>query len=133
MLRISLIKEQLQLGIERIVNGRLWRHAACVLVALVSMPSRADYNANLIGNVTQILTYNSGAVLFMLDNQPAANGACNAVFFEVDPGNTAGDAAFNRMYARLLEAYSLGQTVHIGFDNAANCGVMGYITVYRIG
>jgi hypothetical protein len=49
----------------------------------------------------------------MLDNPPTANGACNAEFFEVDPSTTVGDAAFNKMYARLLEAYSLGQAVNL--------------------
>jgi hypothetical protein len=133
MLKTSLIKELLTIGIERMARRRLWKRAACVLVALASMPSHAAYNANLSGNVTQILTYNSGAILFSLDNQPTSNGSCTATFFELDPSNTVGDAAFNRMYARLLEAYTLGQPVNVGFDNAANCGVLGSITVYRIG
>jgi len=107
------------------------------LIAVACLPAHAAYNANLSGNVTQILTYNSGIILFSLDNQPTSNGSCAPQFFELDPAvsgtDAAGIAAFNRMYARLLEAYTLGQPVNAGFDNTANCGAMGYITTYRIG
>jgi hypothetical protein len=73
--------------------------------------------------------------MFSLDTQPTSNGSCAAAFFELDPASTPNDpaAAFNRMYARLLEAYTLGQPVNIGYDNAGNCSVLGYITTYRIG
>jgi hypothetical protein len=138
MLNTSRIRELLAIGIEHVTRGQLWKRAACMLFVLATMPSHAAYNANLSGNVTQILTYDSGIVLISLDDQPTANGSCTATFFELDPSNVANstfanDAAGNRMYARLLEAYTLGQTVNVGFDNAANCGAMGYIRVYRIG
>ena len=131
-----MLKDLLMTGSERSGNGVFYKGMACVLGILTCMPSHATYNANIVGNVTQILTYNSGVVLFSLDTQPTSNGACTPQFFELDPSstNTPNDAAaVNRLYARLAQAYALGQPVNIGFDNAANCGVSGYITVYRIG
>ena len=141
MWKKSFQKSWWTIGGDRPSPGRSLLSAAAALVALVSMPSHAAYNANLSGNVTQILTYNSGIVMFSLDTQPTSNGSCAAAFFELDPASTPNDpaaavgyaAAFNRMYARLLEAYTLGQPVNIGYDNAGNCSVLGYITTYRIG
>jgi hypothetical protein len=133
MLNDSRITALLAAGSGYVSRGRSWARAACALVALASMPTHAAYNANIVGNVTQILTYNTGLVMFSLDNQPTSNGSCTASLFELDLGNTSGDAALDRMYARLLEAQALGQPVNIGFDNAANCGAAGYIAVYRIG
>jgi len=71
-------------------------------------------------------------LLFKLTNQPTSNGSCDADFFELEPSATANDAAFNRMYARLAQAYATGESVNVGFDNAG-CGTSGYIRVYRIG
>jgi hypothetical protein len=141
MLKKSFQKRLRTIGGDRPSRGRSWMSAAGALVALASTPSHAAYNANLSGYVTQILTYNSGIVMFSLDTQPTSNGSCAAAFFELDPASTPNDpasavtnaAAFNRMYARLLEAYTLGQPVNIGYDNAGNCSVLGYITTYRIG
>jgi hypothetical protein len=98
----------------------------------------ATYNANLTGTVASLVTYDNGEVLVALSNQPASNGSCSAIFFELDPpaigGSTvANDAAFNRMYARLVQAYTAGQPVNLGFDNAGNCAASGYIRVYRVG
>ena len=123
-------------------RGPVWKLLACVGITLSCMPSHAAYNANLTGFVTQILTYPSGVILFSLNNQPTSNGACNAQFFELDepvpppppaPPNPGPDAILNRMYARLLQAYTLGQAVNVGYDDAATCAPGGYITVYRIG
>lgn len=107
----------------------LW---ATLIVACVSI-ANATYNANIVGGLASILTYNDGTLLFTLANQPTANGSCNAIFFELDPADATDDAAFNRMYARLAQAYAMGEQVNIGFDDAANCGAYGYIRVYRIG
>ena len=105
---------------------------------LLISSAHATYNTNTQGTVTNLMTYTSGALLFILNNQPASNGSCNAAYFELDmPGSNSGDpindAAFNRMYARLLAAYSLGESVNVGYDDAGNCGGNGYIRVYRIG
>ena len=53
-------------------------------------PASAAYNANLAGNLTSLLTYTGGHVLFTLANQPSANGTSNASYFELDPPGTAG-------------------------------------------
>jgi hypothetical protein len=95
--------------------------------------AHATYNSNLAGTVTSIATYTNGMVLFSLANQPTSNGSCNATNFEVDVSDTVSDAAFNRMYARLAEAYALGETVNVGYDNTGSCAISGYIQVYRIG
>jgi hypothetical protein len=64
-----------------------------------------------------VIAYEGGTVLFVLDNQPTSNGACNAGYFEIDPANSS-DAVVARMYARLLVAYTQQQPVQIGYDNS---------------
>lgn len=95
--------------------------------------AHATYNANLVGNVTSILTYTNGYFLFSLASQPTSNGSCNANLFEVDESAAANDTFFSMMYARLAQAYAMGEQVNVGFDDAGNCGKDGYIQVYRIG
>jgi hypothetical protein len=123
-------------------RARVLKLLACMGITLACMPSHAAYNANLTGFVTQILTYPSGVILFALNNQPTSNGSCNPQFFELDAPvpppppavpNPGADAILNRMYARLLQAYTLGQAVNVGYDDAGNCAPAGNITVYRIG
>jgi hypothetical protein len=55
------------------------------------------------------MTYTTGIVLFTLANQPTSNGSCNAVYFELDPSTVVSDTAFDRMDARLAQAYATGQ------------------------
>lgn len=90
-----------------------------LIVTCVSI-AHATYNANIVGGMVSILTYNDGMLLFTIANQPTANGSCNAIFFELDPVDATDDAAFNRRYARLAQAYAMGEQVNIGFDDAAN-------------
>jgi hypothetical protein len=107
--------------------------AAAAILLITAPAAIADYNANLVGTVASINTYLDGTLLFTLTNQPTSNGACNAAYFELDPASTSGDAAFNRMYARLAQAYATAEAASIGFDNSGGCGAWGYIRVYRIG
>jgi hypothetical protein len=104
-----------------------------VSLAIACMPAHATYNANLSGNVVDVMTYTNGELLFILSNQPTSNGSCNAAYFELDESATTDSAAFNRMYARLLEAYATGTPVNVGYDDAGNCASGGAIQVYRIG
>lgn len=116
------------------LTGYMKSLMASVIALLVSMPAAyATYNANLSGTVNAVLTYTSGTLLFSLSNQPTSNGSCNSTYFEVDLANVASEAALDRLYARIAQAYAVGEQVNIGFDNSANCGASGYIQVYRIG
>lgn len=110
---------------------RKWLRAALMMTFVSS--AQATYNANLVGGVSAIMTYTDGTLLSVLSNQPTANGSCSPVFFELDPSAATNDAAFNRLDARLAQAYATGEQVNIGFDEAGNCGAYGYIRVYRIG
>jgi len=104
---------------------------AFVGIAVMSTAS-ATYNSNIGGMPTSVISYEAGTVLFILDSQPASNGACNAGYFEIDPTNSS-DAVVARMYARLLVAYTQQQGVQIGYDNTGACGALGFIHVYRVG
>lgn len=116
------------------LTGYMKSLAASVIALLASMPAaHATYNTNLVGTVNAVLTYTSGTLLFSLSNQPTSNGSCNSTYFEVDLANVASEAALDRLYARIAQAYAVGEQVNIGFDNSANCGASGYIQVYRIG
>ncbi len=108
------------------------------LALLLGGKADATYNANLTGTIVSLATYDNGEILVILSNQPSSNGSCSATFFELDPpainGSTVvNDAAFDRMYARLAQAYAADQSVNLGFDNAGNCAAGGYIRVYRVG
>ena len=104
-----------------------------VLLLVTTGVAHATYNANLSGTVTSVVTYTNGWFLFTLNDQPASNGSCNATYFEMDESSAANDTFFNMLYARLAQAYAMGEQVNVGFDNSGNCGTDGYIRVYRIG
>jgi hypothetical protein len=124
-------------------DSRAWRARtvrACAILSglLLFSQAHAAYNYNMQGTVESLHTYTAGLVLIILSNQPTANGGCNASYFELDPpgvtgADTVNDAAFNRMYARVAQAYATGEQVNIGFDNTGTCGAWGYIRVYEIG
>lgn len=100
------------------------------LIMSVSMPIRATYNDNMSGEVTHVMTYTSGLILFRLKNQPGSHPSCTATYFAI--ATDTPEAAAQRMYSRLLVAYASKQPVNIGFDNLASCG-NNYIRVYRVG
>lgn len=105
-----------------------------VSLLAISAVAHAGYNANITGTVTAIMTYRSGQLLFVLNDQPSSDGSCIPTYFELLPTDAANQAAFNAMYARLVEAYALGEQVNIGYDDpGTSCSPYGYIPVYRIG
>lgn len=87
----------------------------------------ANYNANLVGKVTNLMTYSGGNVLFTLSNQPTSDGSCNASYFELSLAATSSQSTYNIMYAKLAEAYALSEQIDIGYSTE------GYMPVYRIG
>jgi hypothetical protein len=105
---------------------------AAVLSVGVILTANATYNSNITGTLTSVIAYENGAVLFVLNTQPTSNGACDPRYFEIDPANNT-DAVVDRMYRRLLVAYTSGHAVEIGYDNSDACGSLGYIHVYRVG
>ena len=105
---------------------------AVVLGVGAMSTARATYNSNIVGTLTSVIVYENGSVLFVLDAQPASNGTCDARYFEIDQADSS-DAVVDRMYKRLLTAYTQRQPVQIGFDNSGACGSLGYIHTYRVG
>ena len=92
--------------------------------------SYAGYNDNMVGEVTAVMTYSSGLILFRLHNQPSSHPSCNRGYFAI--ATDVSDIATNRMLSRLLIAHTTKAPVNIGFDNAGDCA-NGYIRVHRVG
>ena len=92
--------------------------------------SYAGYNDNMVGEVSAVMTYTNGLILFRLKNQPTSHPICNKAYFAI--ATDVKDVAVNRMLSRLLTAHTTKVPVNIGFDNAADCG-NGYIRVHRVG
>ena len=89
------------------------------------------YNANMVGVVTEVLTYtNNDQILFRLDNQPSSHPLCLTDFFVIDP--TIPTDRRNRILSRLLLAYALGKPVNVGYDKDGDCA-QGRIRVHRVG
>jgi hypothetical protein len=92
--------------------------------------SYAGYDANLNGEVSHVMTYSSGLILFRLKNQPSAHPQCNKAYFAI--ATDVSEAAASRLYARLLTAHTTKTSVNIGYDSLGSCA-NGYIRVHRIG
>ena len=91
----------------------------------------AGYNANMQGVVTTVVTYAGGDyIYFKLHNQPTSHPLCKTDFFVIH-ASTPPDR-LDRMLSRLLTAYTTGETVNIGYDDAGDCA-HGRIRVHRIG
>jgi hypothetical protein len=106
--------------------------SVALMTAVLSLtPAQAGYNANMTGVVTEVLTYlDSTMILFRLDNQPTTHPLCNPVYFAV---NVATDSEVRKqVLARLLVAKATGESVNIGYDNAADCS-HSYIRAWRVG
>ena len=101
----------------------------CLLTAALPSLSYADYNANVNSVIADVIVYDTGAILFRLENQPTSHPQCMTDFFSVDTTNA--DYA-NRMLSRLLTAKASGEVITIGYDNAGNCH-NNRIRTHRIG
>jgi hypothetical protein len=100
-------------------------------IALAAAPAAADYDSNLSGVVTQVLTYtDSDQIYFVLNNQPSTHPSCNPGLFSID----AATPVENRraLLSRLLLAKASGESINIGYDSKGNCS-HGYIRVHRVG
>lgn len=109
------------------------RIALAFAVALtIAWPSvQAAYNANMTGVVAEVPTYpGTTFFIFRLNNQPASHPSCDPAYFVVDDANTE---SRKMVYARLLTALAMGNSINIGYDSLGDCGSGGYIRVYRIG
>ena len=111
---------------DRIVDGPLFENLATNQTG----DSRPAGNANDKHDDVDILTYQSGLILFKLDNQPSTHPECSPTYFAI--ATDVSDTAVNRMLSRLLTAYTTKSTVNIGFDNESDCG-NGYIRAHRVG
>ena len=92
--------------------------------------ANSGYDANIVGTVTSLYSYSSGLVLFKLSNQPTSHPTCNSGLFAL--ATDLSETAANRMYSRLLAAYTAQQAINIGYDSQGDCG-NGYIRVHRAG
>ncbi len=101
---------------------------AIIAFFLSTLSVSALHNANLDGTVTQLNTYDNGAILFKISTQPTSHPACNHVFFAIE---TTNEDCANRMYSLLLTAQNTGATIKVGYDNAGNCAI-GYIRTHMV-
>ncbi len=107
------------------------RAFAALMLLLAVTPGHAFYNANIQGVVTGVWTYDDRDSIYVhLDTQPTSHPTCNPLYFVIDPSLSADRR--HMMHARLLLAYSSGEVINIGYDNAGNC-VEDYIRVHRVG
>ena len=91
----------------------------------------AEYNANMQGVVTEVLTYTHGdQIYFKLDNQPSTHPRCETDFFSIDASIPA--ERRHQLLSRLLTAYATGKRVNIGYDNKGNCSHTR-IRAHRVG
>src|SRR5690349_7757729 len=117
----------------RTLPGMMKTARALLLTTAVglSVPAAAVYTANMIGVVTDVLTYTeSDIVLFRLSNQPTTHPACNPQYFSFD--QTLPESRRKQLFARLLAAKESGNALNVGYDNSGDCSNT-YIRVHRIG
>lgn len=81
--------------------------------------------------VIQVLFYSeSDEILLRLGNQPTSHPACNPSYFVLS--SSIPETRRKAMVAMLFVARVSGESINVGYDNAANCA-SGYIRVYEIG
>lgn len=90
----------------------------------------ATYDANMVGKITQILTYPDGQIYIRLENQPTTHNGCNPAYFSI--ATDVPQVAANRMLGRAMTAYTTGEVVNIGYAASGDCANT-YIRVYRVG
>ncbi|NAW88457.1 hypothetical protein [Photobacterium halotolerans] len=108
-----------------------WNRLLIVALSLLSFSSHAEYNANMTGVVTQVLTYTDGnQIYFLLKNQPTSHPSCKPDLFAID-ASTSGETR-HQVLSRLLTAYATGKPVNIGYDKEGDCAHT-WIRVHRVG
>lgn len=101
---------------------------AIALLAIIAGagPVNAEYNSNIVGTITNVLTYDGGHFLFTLSAMPAS--PCANYF--VVPNDIPVDGR-QMLLSRALMAKANGEPINIGYDNKT-C-VNGWFRVHRIG
>ena len=103
---------------------------ACIFFTGTATNVSAEYDSNIGGRISSVLTYQDGSLLFKLENQPTTHPSCQTDYFAIDSAGDSG--AINRMYARVLLAYQSGNSITIGYDGQGDC-VNNRMRVYRVG
>jgi hypothetical protein len=88
------------------------------------------YNANINGHVTEVITYIDGTIYFTLDDQPTMSSCTNHAYFSIS-SSTPSDFR-QQVLSRLLTAYSLKESVWVGYDNTT-CASDQSIWTGRVG
>lgn len=102
-----------------------------ILSLAIPCGAYAEYNANIKGVVTHVLTYtDSSRIYFRLDNQPTSHPGCETNYFSVDSSVLPDVRA--QLLSRLLTAYATKEITNIGFDDLGNCS-HSKIRVHRVG
>lgn len=104
---------------------------AFVFMSVISVNSFAAYNANMTGEITDVLVYTDGDYIHIrLKNQPSTHPSCNPAFFII-PETVPADRR-QALLSRALTAYASKENINIGYDALGDCA-NGYIQVHRIG
>ncbi|WP_156025008.1 hypothetical protein [Sphingomonas phyllosphaerae] len=105
-----------------------FKSAAIVLLAIIAGagPVQAEYNSNVVGTITNVLTYDGGHFLFTLSAMPSS--PCANYF--IVPSDIPVDGR-QMLLSRALMAKASGEAINIGYDNKT-C-VNGWYRVHRIG
>ncbi len=100
------------------------------ILYVMSFQVFAGYDSNLSGVVTKVLTYASGRIYIVLENQPSSHPACEHKFFAID--NTLSSDIRSQMLSRALVAFASKQVLNIGYDGEGDCA-NGKIRIHRLG
>ncbi|MCP4488099.1 MAG: hypothetical protein GY820_12385 [Gammaproteobacteria bacterium] len=90
----------------------------------------AGYDSNMDGKVEKIITYTSGEIYIIMENQPSAHPVCDHSFFSID--RAIPSDIRHQLLSRALTAYATKETIRIGYDGLGDC-VDGKIRIHRIG
>jgi hypothetical protein len=97
-----------------------------VAIAVIADTASATYNSNVVGVISDVLTYDDGMILIRLSPMPS--GPCSNYF--VVPAEVPADGR-HMLLSRALTAHTVGKSVMVGYDNIT-C-VNGWYRLHRIG
>lgn len=105
------------------------------LLAICSVGTSANYNANFSGKITHVLTYTSSStILLRIESMPGSDSesTCSQFdYMQLDPNISEENKQY--VFARILTAYASGEVVNIGYDKIGSCTSTGRMTIYRVG